>query len=48
MAYACMVSPFIHIFYTKILPKYIPTSEVPTTKQILKKIAADYLILGAL
>jgi hypothetical protein len=48
MAYACAVSPFIHIFYTRLLPKYIPTSDIPTTQQIIKKIATDYLILGAL
>ena len=48
MSYAILLSPFAHMFYTKLLPKIIPVSSPPSTKDLLKKVAADYVIFSSM
>lgn len=44
MTYAAVFSPFTHLFYTKLLPKIMPVSDIPTGKELLKKIVVDYTL----
>ena len=44
MSYACLISPFNHLFYTRLLPRLVPTSASPTSKELFNKVFVDYVL----
>lgn len=46
IVYSIIGTPINHYFYTKFLPKIAPLSDNPTTKEMVRKVFLDYIILS--